>query len=40
MADRTKSERLLTFLLLPAIVIAVAALVGVMFRSSLSREIR
>ena len=28
MADRTKSERLLTFLLLPAIVIAVAVLVG------------
>src|SRR5688500_12481808 len=38
MADRTKSERLLTFLLLPAIVIAVAALVGVMFRSSFQLE--
>lgn len=38
MADRTPRERLLTFLLLPAIVIAVLVLSGVMFRSSFQLE--
>jgi two-component system phosphate regulon sensor histidine kinase PhoR len=37
-ADRTRRERLLTFLLLPAIVIAVIVLAGVMFRSSFQLE--
>jgi two-component system phosphate regulon sensor histidine kinase PhoR len=37
-ADRTRRERLLTFLLLPAIVIAVLVLAGVMFRSSFQLE--
>src|SRR5687767_8365171 len=38
MADRTPRERLLTFLLLPVIVVAVAVLVWVMFRSSFQLE--
>ncbi|HEX2675721.1 MAG TPA: HAMP domain-containing sensor histidine kinase, partial [Polyangiales bacterium] len=38
MAERTPRERLLTFLLLPAIVIAVLVLSGVMFRSSFQLE--
>lgn len=37
-AERTPRERLLTFLLLPAIVIAVLVLSGVMFRSSFQLE--
>src|SRR6187402_621091 len=36
--DRTRREQLLTFLLLPAIVIAVLVLSGVMFRSSFQLE--
>jgi len=36
--ERTRRERLLTFLLLPAIVIAVLVLSGVMFRSSFQLE--
>jgi two-component system phosphate regulon sensor histidine kinase PhoR len=38
MADQTRRERLLTFLLLPAIVVAVLVLAGVMFRSSFQLE--
>src|SRR6187399_887529 len=38
MADRPRRERLLTFLLLPAIVLAVLVLAGVMFRSSFQLE--
>jgi two-component system phosphate regulon sensor histidine kinase PhoR len=38
MADRSRRERLLTFLLLPAIVIGVLVLTGVMFRSSFQLE--
>ncbi len=38
MADRTRRERLLTFLLLPAIVIGALVLVSVMFRSSFQLE--
>jgi two-component system, OmpR family, phosphate regulon sensor histidine kinase PhoR len=37
-AERTRRERMLTFLLLPAIVIAVLVLSGVMFRSSFQLE--
>jgi two-component system, OmpR family, phosphate regulon sensor histidine kinase PhoR len=37
-AERTRRERLLTFLLLPAIVLAVLVLSGVMFRSSFQLE--
>jgi two-component system phosphate regulon sensor histidine kinase PhoR len=37
-ADRTRRERLLTFLLLPTIVVAVLVLMGVMFRSSFQLE--
>jgi two-component system phosphate regulon sensor histidine kinase PhoR len=36
--DRTRRERLLTFLLLPAIVVSVLVLSGVMFRSSFQLE--
>ena len=35
MADRTRRERLLTFLLLPAVVVAVLVLLGVTVRNSL-----
>ena len=38
MAEQTRRERLLTFLLLPAIVVAVLVLTGVMFRSSFQLE--
>jgi two-component system phosphate regulon sensor histidine kinase PhoR len=38
MSDPTRCERLLTFLLLPAIVVAVLVLAGVMFRSSFQLE--
>ena len=38
MADPTRRERLLTFLLLPVIVVAVLVLAGVMFRSSFQLE--
>jgi two-component system phosphate regulon sensor histidine kinase PhoR len=38
MSDPTRRERLLTFLLLPAIVVAVLVLAGVMFRSSFQLE--
>src|SRR6185369_4612171 len=38
MADQTRRERLLTFFLLPAIVVAVLVLAGVMFRSSFQLE--
>ena len=38
MADRPRRERLLTFLLLPVIVLAVLVLAGVMFRSSFQLE--
>jgi two-component system, OmpR family, phosphate regulon sensor histidine kinase PhoR len=38
MADRMRRERLLTFLLLPVIVVAVLVLTGVMFRSSFQLE--
>ena len=38
MADRLRRERLLTFLLLPVIVVAVLVLAGVMFRSSFQLE--
>ena len=38
MADRTRRARLLTFLLLPSIVVAVLVLEGVMFRSSFQLE--
>jgi two-component system, OmpR family, phosphate regulon sensor histidine kinase PhoR len=38
MADQTRRERLLTFLLLPVIVVAVLVLAGVMFRSSFQLE--
>lgn len=38
MADPTRQTRLLTFLILPAIVLAVLVLVSVMFRSSLQLE--
>lgn len=38
MADRMAKERLLTFLILPAIVLAVLVLAGVMFRSSFQLE--
>ncbi|MEO6599403.1 MAG: sensor histidine kinase, partial [Polyangiaceae bacterium] len=38
MADRPRRERLLTFLLLPTIVLAVLVLAGVMFRSSFQLE--
>jgi two-component system phosphate regulon sensor histidine kinase PhoR len=38
MADRTRSERLLTFLLLPAIVVGVLVLTGVTFRTNLRQE--
>src|SRR6478736_7042795 len=38
MADRPSRERLLTFLLLPVIVLAVLVLAGVMFRSSFQLE--
>src|SRR5262245_66289708 len=38
MADQTRRERLLTFLLLPIIVVAVLVLAGVMFRSSFQLE--
>ncbi|HWP08032.1 MAG TPA: HAMP domain-containing sensor histidine kinase [Polyangiaceae bacterium] len=38
MADQTRRERLLTFLLLPIIVVAVLVLTGVMFRSSFQLE--
>ena len=38
MADRPPRERLLTFLLLPAIVLAVLVLASVMFRSSFQLE--
>src|SRR5687767_8461254 len=38
MAERTRRERLLTFLLLPVIVVAVLVLAGVMFRSSFQLE--
>jgi two-component system, OmpR family, phosphate regulon sensor histidine kinase PhoR len=38
MAEQTRRERLLTFLLLPAIVVAVLVLAGVMFRSSFQLE--
>src|SRR3954469_24087225 len=38
MADRPRRERLLTFLLLPVIVVAVLVLAGVMFRSSFQLE--
>ncbi len=38
MAERTRRERLLTFLLLPAIVLAVVVLATVMFRSSFQLE--
>lgn len=37
-AERTRRERLLTFLLLPAIVVSVLVLSGVMFRSSFQLE--
>jgi two-component system phosphate regulon sensor histidine kinase PhoR len=37
-AERTRRERMLTFLLLPAIVVAVLVLSGVMFRSSFQLE--
>jgi two-component system phosphate regulon sensor histidine kinase PhoR len=38
MADRPRRERLLTFLLLPAIVLSVLVLASVMFRSSFQLE--
>jgi hypothetical protein len=38
MADRPPRERLFTFLLLPAIVLAVLVLASVMFRSSFQLE--
>ena len=38
MSDPTRRERLLTFLLLPAIVVAVLVLAGIMFRSSFQLE--
>src|SRR5688572_32710230 len=38
MADRLRRERLLTFLLLPTIVVAVLVLAGIMFRSSFQLE--
>ena len=38
MADRPRRERLLTFLLLPAIIVGVFVLAGVMFRSSFQLE--
>lgn len=38
MADRTRRERLLTFLLLPAVVVAVLVLLGVTIRNSLQLE--
>src|SRR5687768_4694172 len=38
MADRTRSERLLTFLLLPAIVVGVLVLTGITFRTSFQQE--
>jgi two-component system, OmpR family, phosphate regulon sensor histidine kinase PhoR len=38
MADRTRRERTLTFLLLPAIVVGVLVLTGVTFRTSLQQE--
>jgi two-component system phosphate regulon sensor histidine kinase PhoR len=38
MADRPRRERLLTFLLLPVIVLAVLVLAGIMFRSSFQLE--
>src|SRR5829696_861843 len=38
MADRTRRERLLTFLVLPAIVLSVMVLATVMFRSSFQLE--
>src|SRR6188768_301553 len=38
MADRTPRERLFTFLLLPAIVLAVLVLASIMFRSSFQLE--
>src|SRR5688572_31262700 len=38
MADRPRRERLLTFLLLPAIIVGVFVLAGVMFRSSFTLE--
>src|SRR5687767_5084651 len=38
MADRTRRERLLTFLVLPAIVLSVVVLATVMFRSSFQLE--
>jgi two-component system phosphate regulon sensor histidine kinase PhoR len=38
MAEQTRRERLLTFLLLPIIVVAVLVLAGVMFRSSFQLE--
>src|SRR5512134_2577382 len=38
MSDPTRRERLLTFLLLPAIVVAVLVLSGVMFRYSFQLE--
>ncbi len=38
MADRTRRERLVTFLFLPGVVIAVLVLAGIMFRSSFKLE--
>ncbi len=38
MAERTRRERFLTFLLLPAVALAVVVLAGVMFRSSFQLE--
>jgi two-component system, OmpR family, phosphate regulon sensor histidine kinase PhoR len=38
MADPTRSERLLTFLLLPAIVVGVLVLTGITFRTSFQQE--
>lgn len=38
MADRTRTERLVTFLLLPAIVLSVLVLTGVTFRTSFQQE--